>query len=570
MSEWAVLRAVDKRTQEKSQRSYRPDAMMQPSIAIHDGAGSNNVASGSPGPFTPAYLAMKNSSSGNAGIGTNMNSGAVVGPGTVGAVTGSPNISSTIPNVDDTMLQGRARLHELFGLIEREYDALLEENNALRARLGMPLLPSNGPSYRSSPAYQAALARPHSSSIHVPSLPLNASSSTAQAASHVVWAVAREYSGHRDGIWEVSPCIGCAPPNGTEDVFATASVDRSVRVWSSGANGCIFVYYGHKGSVNSVREGRDKLFCTASGDRTCHLFKLNSGATAAASTASSSLVVNNEVPALGRSLDDDFDDDSDGSDVDDDGLQKHQPRLNSSPSACYYQKVPLLELKGHRGVVIGADWLCGPGEGGEQIVSASWDNTVRLWSAATGEQVTEVSALGKITAQAAEQRVRPTNVTVHPKQPLALVSFTDGAFRLWDVRAQHAVMQSVQAHSNEGCLTAVCDPDGDFIVTTGMDRHIKIWDMRAMGKSSRLDLRGSIAIGRPTITASRMLVVPQEKGGYVTDFTGKKLGKIHIRHRNCLMMGYTWSRNEKAIITATFHGSVMILGQVAPILSSRE
>jgi len=566
---------------------------MQSSIAVHDPSGSNTMASGSPGgPYAgPNYHTMK-SNSGSALIGTNslntnttnMPGNSLISQGTTSNASGN----NGVPNLglfadDNSLAQGRARLHELFGLIEREYDALLEENNALRARLGMPLIPTSAVSFRHSLNYQTAL----SLRSHFPLTPTATTSSSATSTSvpstpsaHITWAVAREYTGHRDGIWEVTSCPGCAPLNGTDDVFATASVDRSVRVWSSGANGCIFVYYGHKGSVNSVREGRDKLFCTASGDRTCHLFKLNSAAVAAAASSTttstgvqgSGIGGNNYIASPGRPFDDDgFDDDTDGSDIDDDQKGTTMQARGLTPAACYYQKVPLLELKGHRGVVIGADWLCGPAEGGEQIVSASWDNTVRLWSASTGEQVTEVSAVDKVsTAQAAEQRVRPTNVAVHPKQPLALVSFSDGAFRLWDVRAQHSVMQSVQAHSNEGCLSAVCDPDGDFIVTTGVDRHIKVYDMRAMGKSSRLDLRGNIAIGRPTVTSSHLLVVPQDKGGYITDFNGKKLGKIRIRHSNCLIMGYTWSRNEKAIITATFHGNVMILGQVAPILTSSK
>ena len=44
---------------------------------------------------------------------------------------------------------------------------------------------------------------------------------------------------------------------------------------------------------------------------------------------------------------------------------------------------PSLELTGHSGVIIAADWL----SGGGQVITASWDRTANLYDAETGEIV---------------------------------------------------------------------------------------------------------------------------------------------------------------------------------------
>jgi WD repeat-containing protein 37 len=46
-------------------------------------------------------------------------------------------------------------------------------------------------------------------------------------------------------------------------------------------------------------------------------------------------------------------------------------------------RTPRFELKGHSNVVIAADWLFG----GDQVITASWDRTVCLFDANTGESL---------------------------------------------------------------------------------------------------------------------------------------------------------------------------------------
>ncbi len=53
---------------------------------------------------------------------------------------------------------------------------------------------------------------------------------------------------------------------------------------------------------------------------------------------------------------------------------KHEPT---------YIRQPILELTGHSGVIIAADWMAG----GSQVISASWDRTANLYDAEKAELI---------------------------------------------------------------------------------------------------------------------------------------------------------------------------------------
>jgi len=55
-----------------------------------------------------------------------------------------------------------------------------------------------------------------------------------------------------------------------------------------------------------------------------------------------------------------------------------------------FVRQPMLELLGHTGAVIAADWLVG----GTQVVSASWDRTANIYDAETGALVNSLTGTG--------------------------------------------------------------------------------------------------------------------------------------------------------------------------------
>ena len=55
-----------------------------------------------------------------------------------------------------------------------------------------------------------------------------------------------------------------------------------------------------------------------------------------------------------------------------------------------FVRQPMLELLGHTGAVIAADWLVG----GTQVISASWDRTANVYDAETGALVNSLTGTG--------------------------------------------------------------------------------------------------------------------------------------------------------------------------------
>ena len=50
---------------------------------------------------------------------------------------------------------------------------------------------------------------------------------------------------------------------------------------------------------------------------------------------------------------------------------------------------PILELLGHSGVVIAADWLVG----GTQVITASWDRTANMYDVETGAMISTLTGV---------------------------------------------------------------------------------------------------------------------------------------------------------------------------------
>ena len=78
----------------------------------------------------------------------------------------------------------------------------------------------------------------------------------------------RRYTGHKDGIWEVSVSRISQP------IIGTASADHSAIIWGMHSGRPLLQYTGHSGSVNSIRFHPSKeLVITASGDGTAHIWQ---------------------------------------------------------------------------------------------------------------------------------------------------------------------------------------------------------------------------------------------------------------------------------------------------------
>ncbi|KAJ8689353.1 hypothetical protein PTI98_013379 [Pleurotus ostreatus] len=103
---------------------------------------------------------------------------------------------------------------------------------------------------------------------------------------------------------------------------------------------------------------------------------------------------------------------------------------------------------------------------GAQIVSGSHDKTIRIWDAATGQQVGDV-----FTGH--EHRVN--SVVFSPDGPQIVSGSDDDTIRIWDAATRQQVGDALTGHEH-GVNSVAVLPDGAQIVSGSYDKTIRIWD----------------------------------------------------------------------------------------------
>jgi WD40 repeat protein len=122
----------------------------------------------------------------------------------------------------------------------------------------------------------------------------------------------------------------------------------------------------------------------------------------------------------------------------------------------------LAVLSGHAGWV----YSVAPSPDGARIVTASLDQTARIWDARTGLQLTVLSGHGGSVFSA----------TYSPDGSQIATASLDKTARLWDAHTG-SPLATLAGHS-ERVYSAAYSPDGTRLVTASADRTARIWDAR--------------------------------------------------------------------------------------------
>ncbi|KAJ2953293.1 hypothetical protein O0L34_g877 [Tuta absoluta] len=385
----------------------------------------------------------------------------------------------------------RSRLHELFSQIEKEFDLLYTENLNLQEKIDILSEKLERESYIGD--------RPNADYIEFETTGKNSKVKLTQSNSQKVKAshklrvqtskivssfkaptyncqLVREFTGHKDGIWDVSS----ARPG--QSLIGTASADHTACVWSVEWGKCLLQYTGHSGSVNSIRfhPNRD-IALTSSGDNSAHVWQA---------------AVNWDLPR-GQSSEEELEG----------GGEESLGEGGDRPEVL---RTPLCELIGHMGVVVAADWLAG----GDHVITASWDRTANLYDVETGE------CLQILTGHDHEL----THASAHHSSRLVVTASRDTTFRLWDFREPIHSVSVFQGHT-ESVTSAVFTRE-DKVVSGSDDRSVKVWDVRNM-RSALATIRSDSSVNRVGVSSAGLIAIPHDNRQVrVFDLLGQRLARL--------------------------------------------
>ena len=392
------------------------------------------------------------------------------------------------------------------------------------------------------------------------------------------WKMVRVFRGHRDGVWEVTN----SPAH--DNWIASASADRTARVWCVDGSSRDVVYVGHTGSVNSVRlHPRERFATTAGGDRFVHVWKFPSAKQMESLNGETHHSAEEEPPEQKEehfSEENEFDDNlisaqeeiwqpifSENVEPPKEKEKKRGTPPRREPTPVNVPRKRLAKSKGkksfvirspalsfvHKDVVVAAEFF----ERGDKVVSASWDKTVKVWDSESGAEVHSFNFESK-QGHSKLASHNMTNLTVNPAAPYQFsVSATDGHVRVYDVRNSVNNPNFCWVASEEHILRhSDFTHNGELIVTGGDDKHIKIWDLRNT-KQPLHNIKNNSGVNKFSISHdNKSLAIPMDdRKTKVCDFEGERTGHLQTYAKGAhktFITSTCWSNDNSVIFTSGF------------------